>query len=106
MRDQILEDTAALFIAGELIETGAGGGEQNGIAGMGLGAGLAHGGVESAALDEGDGAFQMPGDFFRRGTDEQRGAGLGGERRAQRTVVAALVLAAQNDPQRTVEGGD
>ena len=25
---------------------------------------LAHGGVESAALDEGDGAFQMPGDFF------------------------------------------
>ena len=54
----------------------------------------------------GTGTVEFGGDFFRGGADEKGGARVGLERLAQRSVGAAFVLAAEDDQQRRIEGGD
>ena len=67
--DEFLEDTAAMFVAFELVEAGAGGGEQDGVAGVSGGCDGADSLGEGLAGVDGDHAAQLRLDFGGGGAD-------------------------------------
>ena len=72
--DQFFEDAAAMFVAFELVEAGAGGGEQDDVAGMGGGGDGADGLVEGFAGVDRDDSAQLRLDFGGGGADGVDGA--------------------------------
>src|ERR1035438_4045816 len=84
--DDLFEEPAAVLVALELVEAGAGGRQQQGVAGHGMRVGMGDGRFDGPGGDQRDRALKLPGDLGRGGSDEQRGVGFGGERSAQRRV--------------------
>ena len=73
-RDELLEDSAPVFVVVELVEAGAGGGEENGVSGLGSDLREGYGLLEGACPQYRGGAGELGADFFRGGTNgEYRG---------------------------------
>src|SRR5580704_669466 len=105
------ENVAAMLVARELIEAGAGRGQQDGIAGLRVGICEADGLFQGAGLLQRERAAQLFADLGGGRADQQGGVRLRGERCSQDRIVQAFVLAAQNHPKATgksvqgLEGG-
>src|ERR1700722_13476523 len=97
--DQILEDLAAMFVAFKLVEAGAGGRQQDGIAGLRVSMGEADGVVERFRMLERNRAVKLFGDLGGGCADEQCRAGLSGPRRAAAGVIDGVVPAAEDNPE-------
>src|SRR3984885_13988984 len=76
--DQILEDLAAMFVAFKLVEAGAGGCQQDGVAGLRVRMGEAHGVVDRFDALQGNCAVELFSDLAGGRADQQRRAGFGG----------------------------
>ena len=87
----------------ELVEAGAGRGEQDDVAGLGQGSGAGHGVGQGLDLFERKAVVELRGDLFAGGADQEHVPGARAQRLAQRAEVAALVLAAQDDDEVTGE---
>ena len=88
-----------MFVIFKLIETGAGRREQHGVARPGAFERQRHGALQSAGALERHRAAELRVDLLRGRADQQNQAGALAQQRNQRSVVAALILAAQNDEQ-------
>ena len=99
-----MKNSAAVLVALELVEAGAGGREQHGVAGRGMREGMGDGGFDGLRGHQRDSAVKLVGDLGRGGSDQQGGVRLGGERFAERGVVEALVFAAEDHPEAAGEG--
>src|SRR6266536_1847836 len=76
----LFEELAAVFVALKLVEAGAGGREQDGVAGDSVREGVGDGGIDSVGSDQGGGTLKLAGDLGRGGANQQDGARFGGER--------------------------
>src|SRR5579871_3123998 len=94
---EFLEDAAAMFVILKLVEAGAGGGEQNDVAGVRRAGGKLDSAIERAGAFNGDAAGKLAFDFVGSGADEERENRLFAERLLKRGVIAAFVLAAKDD---------
>src|SRR5258708_4575793 len=88
-----------MFEVLELIETCAGRSEQYDFTGFRLARGMLHGGFESPALNQRQTRAQWSGNLFRRRAEQQNAPSLLFQTIVKQSVIAVLVLAAQNDPQ-------
>src|SRR5690242_19271157 len=95
--DELLENPAAMLVILKLVEAGAGGSEQDDVAGLGGVSGGLDGAVQSAGAFDGDAAANLLLDLVRRSADQERQYGPLAQRLAQCGVVTALVFAAEND---------
>src|SRR5215469_609054 len=98
-----LENFTAVFEAAELVETGASGRQQYGIAGSAVAVAVPDGSLQRSGLDQRHGAVESAADLRGRGANQQDGPGLGGQGLSQRGVVEALVIAAQDQPDSAPE---
>src|ERR1700694_968948 len=57
--DDLFERLAAVFVALELVETGAGRRQQHGVAGRRIGVGVRDGGVQGPGIHQWNGALQL-----------------------------------------------
>src|SRR5947208_5401414 len=101
--DDPLERFSAMFEAGELVEAGARRSQQNRVARSGMTVGVTDSGIQRAGVDQRHGPANLIGDLPGRRADQQPGACLRDQRLAERAVVEALVLAAQDHPQAAGE---
>src|ERR1019366_4101331 len=90
------EELATMLVALELVEAGAGGRQQHGIAGHGMRVGISDGGFDGLGGDQRHSALKLVGDLGSGGPNQQSGVRLGGQRLAQGGVFQALVLAAED----------
>src|SRR5574340_760236 len=100
----LFERSATMLVTAELVETGAGGRQQYGVAGAAMLVAVLHGGFKGPGAHDGDGALDLAGDLPGCGADQQRGPRFFGERPTEDRVVAALVLAAEDDPEAAGKG--
>src|SRR5579862_5723770 len=103
---QFLEFPPAMFEIFELIEAGAGWSQQDGIAGGGARSGLRHRARERFAANHRDRAVQLRLYLAGCRSDQQDRVRLLRQRLRQRRIVAALVLASEDDPDAARERGD
>ena len=103
---QLLEDAAAVFVAFELVEAGAGGGEQDDVAGMGGGGDGADGLVEGFAGVDRDHAAELRLDFGGGGADGVDGLDARAKQIGELGVVGVLVFAAEDEVNVAGECGD
>src|SRR6476469_2398624 len=83
----------------KLVETGAGGGEQYGIARSRMLVRIGHRALDRVAIGQDDGASERFSDQRRGHADKQDAFRALSEGRSQQGVIAVFVLAPQNDPQ-------
>lgn len=97
-----------MFEAVELVEGGAGGGEEDGVAGLGFGGGGLEGVAQGFGVADGDVGWERGGqltlDLFGGGTDGVDGSGALAEEWGEGGIVAALVFAAEDEVDAAVEG--
>src|SRR5262245_1310222 len=107
LMDELLEHAAAMFVVLKLIEAGAGGREQDDVAGMRRARCEFDGTFERAGGLDGDAAGDLAFDLFCSSADEKSENGFFAEQRLQGSVVAAFILATENDENavgKSVEG--
>lgn len=104
--NQLLEDTATMFVILKLVKTGASRSKENDVSRLGGVRGEFDGAFESDGALNGDSALNLAFDFFGGGTDEQCEDGFSLERFAERRVVAAFVLATEDDENFSRESGE
>src|SRR5450755_61009 len=102
--DEAFENLAAMFVAVELIETGAGRGQQDGIARAGARISEAHRVLKRAGVLKRDRALQLFANLLGGRANQQGGVRFGGKGRAKHGIVQAFVLAAQDHPKSAGEG--
>src|SRR5271155_2517103 len=102
--DQVFEDAAAVFVVFKLIQAGAGGREQNGVAGLGDLFGAVHGAFERFYKFQSYAAGDVAGDFVGGAANQQGANGTLAQLLAEGAVVAVFVFAAENDNYAAGEG--
>src|ERR1035437_497941 len=90
----LFEELATVFVAPELVEAGAGGRQQHGVAGHGVRVGMGDGRFSGLGGDQRDGPLKLVGDLGRGGSNQQGGVRLGGQRGTYPGVFQPLVFAA------------
>src|SRR5512133_2800805 len=73
----LFEEPATVFVALKLVETGARGREQNGIAGSGVSESVSDRGFDVAGVYQAKGTLELPCDFGRGGANQQGRVRLG-----------------------------
>ena len=95
--NELLENAAAMFVIFKLVEAGACGREQDNVAGLRRARSDFHRAMQCPRTFDGDAAGDLAFDFLGGSADEQGKNCLFTQRRLQNRVVAALVLAAENN---------
>src|SRR5579859_5651051 len=90
LRDEAFEGAATMLEIVELIEAGAGGGQEDGVAGAGGGVGVAYGSIDGFGIHQRNGAPDLIANFGSCRANQQRGARFFGQRLAQEGVIAAF----------------
>src|SRR5581483_2694008 len=96
---QFFEHAPAVLVVFELVEAGAGGGEEDDVAGSGRFGSLFDCHLEGTGTQDVGGARDLRFDFFGGGADGVHALGALAEQRREHGVVAALVLAAEDHVQ-------
>src|SRR5208337_1186267 len=105
--DELLEDPSALLVILELVEAGAGRGQNHDISGLRGVRGDFHRAVQRGGAFYGHAAGDLLFNFVRSRANQERKNGFFSERLLQEGVVAALVFPAQNNqdaPEKSVQG--
>src|SRR3954451_7311592 len=102
---QFFEDSAAMLVGLKLIKACAGGCEQDDVSGACFGCGSLDGCVDGAGVEEWQ-SGEVVGNFGCGSADEQNSFCFRLKFVAKDSVVAALVFAAENDPEVSGEGVD
>src|ERR1022692_4982010 len=100
----LVEDLATVLVALELVEAGAGGRQQHGVAGHGVRVGISDGGFDGLGRDQRHGALKLVGDLGSGGSNQQGGVRLGGQRLSQSGVFQTLILSAEDYPEPAGQG--
>src|SRR5690349_22714852 len=94
---KLFEDAAAVLVILKLVEAGAGGSEQDNIAGARGVSGGFDGAVEGSGLLDGHTASDLLFDFVRGGANQKREDGFFPQWGLQHGIVAAFVFSTQNN---------
>src|ERR1035441_8524331 len=73
----LFEELATMLVALELVEAGAGGRQQHGVAGHGMRVGISEGRFDGLGGDQRDSALKLVGDLGSGGPNQQPALGLG-----------------------------
>src|SRR5258708_3311762 len=105
--NELFEDTATLLVVLELVEAGAGRGQEHQIAGPRRVRGNFHGALNRPSALDGHAASNLLFNFFGCRADQQGENGLFTQRPLQQRVIAAFVFPAKNDqdsPGKSIQG--
>src|SRR5215472_926309 len=103
-KHQLPKDAAAVLVVVKLVEAGAGRRQQHDIARGGGLKGLADRALDGAGAQQGRRSLDLRGDLIGGGADQVGAPGAGTQQRVEDRVVAALVLASQDNVDVAGEG--